>query len=157
MLKIVQNVIFNEESNITSRFLEFRRSLVSNNIEKVESIMNEALMTMSYYDETENFYHGFAFGFYSSFLSNRTYEIDSNIESGQGRPDILIEKKDRSLGIILEFKIAKDEVEFENEKQNIKANNQIEEKEYDTRLKAHNIKEIRKYTITFYKKKCIVR
>ena len=157
MLKIVQNVIFNEESNITSRFLEFRRSLVSNNIEKVESIMNEALMTMSYYDETESFYHGFAFGFYSSFLSNRTYEIDSNIESGEGRPDILIEKKDRSLGIILEFKIAKDEIEFENEKQNIKANNQLEEKEYDTRLKAHNIKEIRKYTITFYKKKCIVR
>ena len=155
LLKIVQSVIFNEESNIVSTLLDFRRAIVKGEKEKVESIMNKALTSMSYYDEKESFYHGFSFGFYSSFLNSNAFNIESNIESGNGRTDILLEAKDKSIGIILEFKIAKNESEMEEKaKEGLK---QIENKEYISRLKSSDIKDIKVYSIVFYKKKCIVR
>ena len=39
---------------------------------------------------------------------NREYIAKSNRESGNGRFDIMIEAVDRSVGIVFEFKVAKD-------------------------------------------------
>ena len=74
---------------------------------KEESILNQALQSMSFIDENENFYHGYMLEIFVNFL-NREYIVKSNREAGRGRFDIMIKRIDRKLGIIVDFKVAKE-------------------------------------------------
>ncbi len=71
-----------------------------------EIILNQLMeKSISYFDNVENFYHGFVLGLLVDMVNE--YIVESNREGGYGRYDMKIEKRDGSLGIILEFKTVK--------------------------------------------------
>ena len=111
--------------------------------------------TISFYDEKENYYHGFMVGLLYYFLINNDYIVKSNREAGSGRYDVMIERVDRTLGIVLEFKYSDSEEELESDA--IKAIEQIKDKEYYKELILDKIENIDKYVMIFKGKKCIVR
>ena len=111
---------------------------------------------VSVYDTAnkESFYHGFMLGMTALFLE-KDYNVVSNRESGYGRFDLAILPKDKDdVGVIMEFKEAVKEVEFQE-----KANEplrQIETQEYITEFQTRGIHDVWKYGIAFYKKKVAV-
>ena len=98
----------------------------------------------------EGFYHGMMLGLAAG-MSSRYY-IRSNRESGDGRFDLVLEPKIRSLpGIIMEFKAVKEEEVLSDRAQD--ALRQIDTKHYDTDLLDRGIHDIVKYGIAFAGKK----
>jgi hypothetical protein len=111
---------------------------------------------VSVYDTAnkESFYHGFMLGMTALFLE-KDYNVVSNRESGYGRFDLAIFPKDKDdVGVIMEFKVAVNEVELQ-EKAN-EALRQIETQEYITEFQTRGIHDVWKYGIAFYKKKVAV-
>jgi len=118
-------------------------SLVENKIEDYEENLQEILLTSVSYNDTkkgnEAFYHGLIMGM-GLYLEGE-YITKSNIESGLGRYDFLIEPKNKSKrAFIMEFK-STDSVE-KLEEVSKEALKQIEDKKYDISLKQNGIKEI---------------
>lgn len=98
----------------------------------------------------ENFYHGILLGLFGYM---RDWIIKSNIESGIGYSDILIEAPRNRTGIIIELKYAED---GNMDAACQKALAQIEEKQYAALLKEDGMRNIIKYGIACYKKDCQV-
>lgn len=101
--------------------------------------------TISYYDYREDFYHAFVAGLWSAH-----YKVESNRESGLGRPDILILKRDTRECVIIECKAAHTEKELAQKAQEALA--QIEALEYAKPLQSHF--RIIKAGLAFYQKFC---
>ena len=99
----------------------------------------------------ENFYHGILLGLFG-YQSN--WIIKSNIESGIGYSDILVEAPEKRTGIIIEMKYAED---GDLDTACTAALKQIEEKQYDARLKEDGMRTIIRYGIACYKKDCRVK
>lgn len=98
----------------------------------------------------ENFYHGILLGL----LSHREdWNIFSNAESGDGYSDILVEIEDRSIGIVIEVKYSDNGDLYAGCSQALK---QIEGIDYEDRLIEDGMKNVIKYGIACYKKKCHV-
>ncbi|EEO41102.1 hypothetical protein FSCG_01815 [Fusobacterium vincentii 4_1_13] len=128
-------------------------SLVENKIEDYEENLQEILLTSVSYNDTkkgnEAFYHGLIMGM-GLYLEGE-YITKSNIESGLGRYDFLIEPKNKSKrAFIMEFK-STDSVE-KLEEVSKEALKQIIDKKYDISLKQNGIKEITFIGIAFYGK-----
>lgn len=132
----------------------FLIAVLNKELNKIEKYLNQNLQSMSYYDTKEMFYHGYILGLFSIFIGNE-YIIKSNRESGLGRYDLMIEKKDRSIGIIIEIKLASQREEMEELAS--KALNQIKTQEYYKELELDKVEMINTYSIVFYGKECIVR
>ena len=125
-------------------------SLIENKIEDYEENLQEILLTSVSYNDTkkgnEAFYHGLIMGM-GLYLEGE-YITKSNIESGLGRYDFLIEPKNKSKrAFIMEFK-STDSVE-KLEEVSKEALEQIEDKKYDVSLKQNGIKEITLIGIAF--------
>ena len=120
-----------------------------------ESLNNLMLKSMSYFDNVENFYHGFVLALLVDMGNDDI--VESNREGGFGRYDMKIEKGDGTLGIILEFKTVKEENEDTMEETAKQALAQIKEKAYYQDMQAGGITNILKYGIAFNKKKAILR
>ena len=150
--RILQDELIDKENITLTIIKNFSLAILNDNKEEIEIHLNKILPSMSYMDETESFYHGYILGLFSMFI-NQNYIIKSNREAGLGRFDLMIEKLDRSYGVIIELKITKGDMEKEAEV----ALNQIEEKEYYQELKLDKVKDIRKYAIVFKGKNAIVR
>ena len=133
---------------------QFRESILHNEKEKIETFLNSLLSRGSYHDQKEAFYHGYLLGLFSIF-SNELFIVKSNREAGIGRYDLLIEKVDRSIGMIIEIKIANTKEEMEEEAKI--ALNQIKEKKYYQELILDKVEQILEYAIVFCEKSCIVR
>ncbi|MGN0604975.1 MAG: AAA family ATPase [Oscillospiraceae bacterium] len=133
---------------------DFFKAVLEKDAEKMnEYIQNWLADTISYYDERENYYHGFLAGVLTGF---KGYRVVSNRESGNGRYDLFIKSRiGRSIGIILEFKISPTEDEME-EYADI-AIQQIEDKNYEQELRNDRYKKIIKYGISFCEKLCYVK
>ena len=82
------------------------------------------------------------------------YIIKSNREAGEGRFDIMLEKVDRSLGIVVEFKLAKENEDLSKKAEEGKK--QIEEREYYKELELDRVENILTYSIAFKGKTCKV-
>ena len=128
-------------------------SLVENKIEDYEENLQEILLTSVSYNDTkkgnEAFYHGLIMGM-GLYLEGE-YITKSNIESGLGRYDFLIEPKNKSKrAFIMEFK-STDSIE-KLEEVSKEALKQIEDKKYDISLKQNGIKEITYIGIAFCRK-----
>ena len=109
--------------------------------------------SISYYDTREAYYHGFLTGLLSAL---RDYEILSNRESGNGRPDILLKPYDEQKpAIIIEIKVA-DKLSSMGI-QCDEALKQIEDREYAAGLLDEGYENILKYGICFCKKSCMVK
>ena len=130
------------------------KALESGDIKKFEKTLGEIMVNMlSHFDldsEMEKIYQVFMIGLVG-FLMGK-YEIISNNESGYGRYDLaMIPIKSNEKAYLMEFKISKTEKGMTLKAE--EALKQIDEKKYDTRLKARGIKNILKIRIAFYGKK----
>jgi len=108
--------------------------------------------TISFYDEKENYYHGFMAGLLSGF---KGYKLKSNRESGDGRPDLLLlERYGRKTAIIFELKASKERTldAMVNE-----ALQQIEDHHYDSELVQEGYQKIIKYGVAFREKTCLIK
>ncbi len=133
-------------------------SLVTGNIRVFEKLLNEfVLSVLSYYDtdkdEPEKVYHAFFLGLFLN-LSDR-YEIKSNRESGYGRYDcVLIPKNITGKGFVIEIKKVDRLIEEEDfDKAINSALSQIKEKKYDQVLREREIKDITHIGIAVENKK----
>ena len=129
------------------------KSLENGDIKKFEKTLGEIMINMlSHFDldkEMEKIYQVFMIGLVG-FLMGK-YEIISNDESGYGRYDLaMIPIKSNEKAYLMEFKISKTKKGMEEKAQ--KALKQIDEKKYDTKLKARGIKNILKIGVAFYGK-----
>ena len=130
------------------------KALESGDIKKFEKTLGEIMVNMlSHFDldsEMKKIYQVFMIGLVG-FLMGK-YEIISNNESGYGRYDLaMIPIKSNEKAYLMEFKISKTEKSMTLKAE--EALKQIDEKKYDTRLKARGIKNILKIGIAFYGKK----
>lgn len=107
--------------------------------------------TKSRKEEKEIFYHGIVLGL---LRCESEWLIQSNIESGDGLVDILIETEDPNAGIIIELKYAQTFQGLSKACEN--AMRQIRERRYDERLRNEGRNDILAYGIAFCKKKCKV-
>ncbi len=106
--------------------------------------------TMVQAAKKENFYHGILLGL----LSHREdWVVTSNVESGDGYSDILVELEEEGVGIVIEVKYAKDG-DFEAGCR--EAMEQIERMGYCDALLEDGMERVLKYGIACYKKKCKV-
>ena len=129
------------------------KALENGDIKKFEKTLGEIMINMlSFFDldkEMEKIYQVFMIGLVG-FLMGK-YEIISNDESGYGRYDLaMIPIKNNDKAYLMEFKISKTKKGMEERAQ--KALKQIDEKKYDTKLKAREIKNILKIGVAFYGK-----
>lgn len=153
---IYQNTIRDwfEQKQKKYDFSVLYEGLKSGECEQIESFINSQLTaSISYYDDAERFYHGYMIGILSQMTG---YEIQSNKEQGNGRPDILLKPfSPKQPAIILELKHAHKFTQMEELCD--KALEQIEERKYDTELVDEGYQSILKYGICFCRKNCMVK
>ena len=129
------------------------KALENGDIKKFEKTLGEIMINMlSHFDldkEMEKIYQVFMIGLVG-FLMGK-YEIISNDESGYGRYDLaMIPIKSNEKAYLMKFKISKTKKGMEEKAE--KALKQIDEKKYDTKLKARGIKNVLKIGVAFYGK-----
>ncbi len=134
-------------------FTLFYQRLLDGGCAFVEDFVKKQLAeSISYYDNAENFYHGYLAGVLSGMEG---YAMESNREHGDGRPDIVLKPFDPERpAIIIEVKRA-DRFDRMEEKCTL-ALEQIEEKRYAAELEEEGYGLIRKYGICFCRKSCRV-
>ena len=113
-------------------------------------LRRQLMMTISYHDAREDFYHAFLAGM----LSFSDYEVQSNRESGNGRPDILVLDPLNERAAIIEVKRARAVAELPELTD--AAIHQIREKEYAAPL-IGLYEEVTLWGMAFYEKRCSVR
>lgn len=154
---IYQSTILNWFKDKVKRenFRDLYRAMEIGDTEKMRNILEEQLFgTISFYDNAENFYHGFLTGILSQ---SENYMVRSNCETENGRCDIMV--KSLSLlgrSFIIEVKVADsiDDLEMIARK----ALQQIHDKKYTEELRTEGYRKIDCYGIAFYRKDCeIVR
>ena len=133
-----------------SKLLYLMEALTENRIDEYEERLQEILLTSVSYNDTkkgnEAFYHGLIMGM-GLYLEGE-YITKSNIESGLGRYDFVIEPKNKTKrAYIMEFK-STDSIE-KLEEVSKEALEQIEDKKYDISLKQNGIKDITYLGIAF--------
>ena len=133
-----------------SKLLYLMEALTENRIDEYEERLQEILLTSVSYNDTkkgnEAFYHGLIMGM-GLYLEGE-YITKSNIESGLGRYDFVIEPKNKAKrAYIMEFK-STDNIE-KLEEVSKEALEQIENKKYDISLKQNGIKDITYMGIAF--------
>lgn len=101
----------------------------------------------------ENFYHGILLGLLSH---QEDWYIRSNVESGDGYSDILIEVDAEDVGIVIEVKYPESGDKAALEKGSREALAQIERLGYDRILLEDGMRTIRKYGIACNRKECSV-
>ena len=116
-----------------------------------EYLNDQLLDTVSFYDARESFYHGFLLALLSTCAN---WRVSSNAETGKGRSDIIVERKDRKIGFVVEVKDVKDETKLDLACET--AMKQIEERDYTAVLRRYRVKEIWTYGIAFWEKECRV-
>ena len=130
---------------------ELLKALWNEDAVRLSDLISELLFeTISYYDYAESFYHAFLAGLFA----NAGYIVESNYESGLGRPDLVIKDKKKRRAVIMEMKIADS---LENmKKAGKRALNQIEEMRYADSIYAQGYQKVLKYGAVFYRKSCLI-
>ncbi|MCD7810239.1 MAG: ATP-binding protein [Ruminococcus sp.] len=144
---------FDEKVRSTSRDDLFT-AMINGNVDEFETLLGDWLdETISYYDSKENYYHGFLSGLLVGF---KGYDVKSNRESGDGRPDLLVlERKRHKLAVILEIKVAEKFRDLDAKCD--EALQQIETNRYEAELKYDCFQKILKYGVAFCDKACQVK
>lgn len=137
-----------EKTALTSLYTAFE----TGDAATITDMLNKQLIyTISFYDAQESFYHGFLLALLST---NAEWYISSNQETGRGRSDIIAEKRDRTIGLVIEVKDVKDEEKLDAAC--AAAIRQIEDKDYTATLRKYRYKSIWAYGIAFWNKECRV-
>ena len=144
---------FNDKARAeTDKLSELYTAFETGDAATITEFLNSQLLdTVSFYDAHESFYHGFLLALLSTCAN---WRVTSNAETGKGRSDIIVERKDRKIGFVVEVKDVKDEGKLDNACE--VAMKQIEEKDYTAILRRYRVKEIWTYGIAFWDKECRV-
>lgn len=130
---------------------ELFKALWNEDAVRLSDLISELLFeTISYHDYAESFYHAFLAGLFA----NAGYIVESNYESGLGRPDLVIKDKKKRQAAIMEMKIA-DSLES-MQKAEERALKQIEEMRYADGMYVQGYQKVIKYGAAFYRKSCLV-
>ena len=133
-------------------------------IDFIRSLFESALKTNPYLEKSvitgclriskENFYHGFMAGLLTNISG---YRVRPNRESGNGRPDIVMQTPNIRKGcvILLELKLAENIADLEAACDRGLA--QIEEQRYAEPFTEEGYPNVLKYAVSFYKKDCMVQ
>jgi len=118
---------------------------------ELSAILSESI---SYMDNAESLYHGLMIGVLARING---YRLKSNRESGNGRSDLVLYNANEMGGkaVIFEFKLASNAKTLSTACED--ALKQIEDKNYAAYWDEEDYKNIIKYGIGFYKKRCVVR
>jgi hypothetical protein len=133
-----------------STAISIQEALYVGNVPALQAGLEKLLLqSASYYDTVgELFYHGLMLGL-TAIMDDR-YLVTSNRESGEGRYDLQLEPRDRALpGILIELKAGKNCGETELKALAEDALRQIDEKKYDTFLRARGVTNVLKYGVAF--------
>lgn len=165
--KTFQKMIQRWFHNTFSRYNDFLKALLANDVDYMNQYMNQiASLTFSSFDtgnkpseraEPERFYHGFVLGLIVDLADQ--YRITSNRESGLGRYDVIMEpQKENLMAFVFEFKVfnpAKEKTLNDTLKN---ALSQITQKRYDTDLIAKGIpkERIQHYGFAFSGKNVLI-
>ena len=143
-----------EEKVKKQDFSKLYKDILNGNENDLKVEINRFLLeNISVYDSYESFYHGLLIGILSRM---KGYKIHSNVESGYGRSDIMLEPVDeREAAIIIELKVAKEIEELKQKSE--EALKQIEERKYQAYLKKIGCENIIKYGIAFCNKRCLIK
>ncbi len=143
-----------EEKTDKKELSPLYQSILDGDTEKMAEILSENLMeTISFYDYQESYYHGFLAGMLKNIGK---YIVQSNRESGNGRPDILLKYPSvRGKAVIIEIKVSKTYQGLEEKCD--EALRQIEEQRYEEELRQEGYQNIMKYGVAFYRKECMAK
>lgn len=135
-------------------FTSFYRTIMEGDSTAFETAVKGHLReSISFYDRKEGFYHGFLLGLLGAL---QYYEVVSNRESGDGRPDIMLKPYDElEPAVIMEIKCVEKFTLMEAACD--KALEQIEKMDYEAGLLEEGYRKIWKYGICFCKKSCMVK
>jgi hypothetical protein len=141
----------------TPKLDAFCEAFPAGDTETIESLLNDYLWnTISIRDTAvaqkrkENFYHGIVLGLLSH---KENWLVMSNVESGEGYSDILVEVPESRTGVVVELKYAEGN---RLEEACTGALDQIERMQYNAHLKSDGMQTIVKYGIACFKKHCKV-
>ena len=155
VLKIYRNKFDDwfQESMKSFHIREFYRAMEQGNTEQMENMLNDRfLISMSFYDTVEAFYHGVMLALMQ--LEN-SFLCTSNRESGKGRFDIQAKRKARKdLAFILEFMVSARASYML--KDATRAATQVKIRRYATELLRERYKKVVSYGISFCEKTCCV-
>ncbi|MCI8330882.1 MAG: AAA family ATPase [Bacilli bacterium] len=154
-IRIVDNISYKQRIVTIENYEDFIQSFLSDDKKYIENYLNQKLLSVSYYDNYESFYHGYSLGLFSILLTSNNFIVKSNRETGLRRSDVLIEKVDRTVGVVVEFKLSESESDMETLAR--EAKEQIKEREYYKELVLDGVKDIKEIVIVFNGKKAIVR
>lgn len=136
----------------TSALGDMYKAFEAGDVKTLKRILDDWLLnTISFHDARESFYHGFLLALMNTCAD---WYVASNLETGKGRSDIKVERKDRKRGIIVEIKDIKDPNKLGAACE--AALNQIENNDYTASLRRYRIKDIWIYGIAFCDKECQV-
>ncbi|MDE7186820.1 MAG: ATP-binding protein, partial [Lachnospiraceae bacterium] len=139
----------------TARWKIFCEAVKSGDAGKVQQLFNEFMADSISIRDTcvrkemkENFYHGMLLGL---LRAEGSWSVRSNVESGTGYTDIILEVPSIKTGCIIEVKYAEG---GQYDQACAKAMSQIEADGYDQILRQDGMMTIHKYGIACYKKSC---
>ena len=135
-------------------FTPMYRAVLGGEADVFERMLKEQLAgSISYFDSEEDFYHGFLLGLLRPL---QDYEVFSNRESGNGRPDIVLKPYNpRKTAVILELKHVKCFPQMEAGCE--EALRQIKERKYAEGILEEGYRDVISYGICFCKKSCLVK
>jgi len=156
---IVQKFLLEKNARISNyKLLAF---LVEEKLEEFcEGLSELVLQLFSYHDiggkDAEKVYHSFLIGFFNDF--KEFYSVESNMEAGLGRFDILLSPDGPEMkGVILEVKKSDNDLKENIEAMQEEALNQIKEKQYASALKKRGLKQFFSIAAVFYGKKLYLK
>ena len=123
--------------------------VIQKHLNLVMTRMISILDTKARDDQKENFYHGLLLGL---LRSDPTWLIMSNVESGDGFSDILIEPDDPDAGIIIEVKYSPTFTGLDEACK--RALEQVKTRRYDEKLRNEGRENLIAYGIAFNRKRC---
>ena len=132
----------------------FYRTVLAGDAKQTENFLSDLLeSSISYYDKKEDFYHGIMVGLFGGISG---YEVRSNREYGNGRPDLVLRPYNpRKPVVIFEFKYRRKFLEMEDGCNEALA--QIEQKKYANPFLNMGYQKLIKYGICFCEKTCAVK
>lgn len=139
------------------RWLSFCEAMKNGNAQKAEILFNEFMSDSIGIRDTcakkamkENFYHGMLLGLLQA---EESWIVKSNVESGCGYADILLEIPAEKTGCVIEIKYAE---HGRYAAACAEAMTQIEKNDYAEILRKNGMNTIHKYGIACYQKKCCI-
>lgn len=145
---------FDEAAKSSSR-ADLLEALLSGDDAQVTQIVGSWLNeTISFYDEKEQYYHGFLAGLLSGF---KGYRLRSNRESGNGRPDLILMQRGGETAFVIEIKAADPKQGQTLDAKIAEAFQQMQDNHYEEELHNDGYTDVRFYGAAFREKRCLIR